>query len=239
MPRRTIIPFAALLAAGSVVFLWGGALHPATGAELGPIGSAAYFRNFARHVVEHPAWQVVHTGILAGPILWTLGCLGLRRWLSGDDGSADGSDFLSVGLGALLMGTVAWSVTFVLDGFVAPVHAAAVVAGGAGQDASLLAFRASQEIVIRLGLVAWLLLSTGVACLAVEILRGKGRRPKVRLPIGGLGLALGAWTVIAWAVGIFRPGPFTSPAWVPTAVLTALWFIALGAAAVVYRSADR
>lgn len=68
----------AFLIVGSMVFLWGGAQHPATG-----------------HVVEHAAWQTIHTGILAGPILWALGVWGVRKWLPAEKDSV----LMSMGLG--------------------------------------------------------------------------------------------------------------------------------------------
>ena len=43
-----------------------------------------------------------------------------------------------------------------------------------------------------------------------------------------LGISLGAWPFVAWATGIFLPGPFTSPYWNATAVSTAFWFLVVG-----------
>lgn len=218
----------AFLIVGSAVFLWGGALHPATGPELGPLGTETYFRNFARHVVEHAAWQNIHTGILAGPILWALGIWGVRKWLPAEKDSV----LLSMGLAAILLGSAGWSVTFVIDGFVAPVQAGAVVVAGPQQGSALTGFMALQEFVIRLGLVSWLLLSVGLAALGATILACDTIARSFRYLLGVVGVALGLWSVVAWVVGIFRPGPFVSGAWVPTAVATALWFSVLGLAIV-------
>lgn len=212
------------LIVGSVVFLWGGAQHPATGPELGPLGSETYFRNFARHVVEHAAWQNIHTGILAGPILWALGIWAVRKWLPVEKDSV----LISMGLAAILLGSAGWSVTFVIDGFVAPVQASAVLVGEPQQGAALTSFMALQEFVIRLGLVSWLLLSAGLAALGAMMLACATTWRSFRYLFGLVGAVLGLWSVLAWAVGIFRPGPFMSAAWIPTAIATALWFLVLG-----------
>lgn len=66
------------LLAGGVLFLWGGSQHPAIGAQLGPLGSEEFFRHFVEHVLQTQNWQAIHTGILAGPVLWVLGSVSLR-----------------------------------------------------------------------------------------------------------------------------------------------------------------
>lgn len=206
-----------LLLAGTVAFLWGGAQHPATGESLGPIGSDEYFRNFVEHVRSHRGWEAIHTGILAGPVLWALGIAAWSRRRVRD--SAAGLANVALAMGAAL-----WAVTFVFDGFLAPVHAAAVPSAG---EAALHAFRANQNVVIRLGLVSWLLIGAAVAALGARLLAQRRRRVGSTV-LGVVGVALGLWPLVAWAAGVFRPGPFTSPAWIPTAVLTALWFAVLG-----------
>ena len=53
-------------------------------------------------------------------------------------------------------------------------------------------------------------------------------RHVMQVIMGGTGIVLGLWPSVACAIGVFRPGPFTSPWWAATAVLTAAWFLVLG-----------
>ena len=112
----------ALLLLGGAIFLWGGIQHSPTDPSLGTIGSDEYFRNFIREIVQHHAWERIHTAILVGPLCWALGgfgvCLALRR-----RGEAC---FSALGAVALAMGATAWAVTFVFDGFAALRYAAAI-----------------------------------------------------------------------------------------------------------------
>ncbi len=222
---------ALLLVAGAGVFLWGGAQHPATDSSLGPVGTPQYFRAFAEHVVSMEGWRVIHTGILAGPILWALGSLAVARRTHG----AKGDPWSRLGVHALGMGAVAWSIVFILDGFVAPMNAAAVLDGGSID--ALNAFRANQEIVIRLGLVSWLLIGVGIAALSVGALT-RTPRGRTHMAVAAMGLMVGLWPIVAWGTGEFVPGPFTSGLWTSTALLTSLWFI-LSAAVLVTTAPGR
>jgi hypothetical protein len=83
-------------------------------------------------------------------------------------------------------------------------------------------------MVIKSGLVSWILMGVGTASLGVVLLRS-GILSRIRAhSFGWLAVVLGTWPLIAWATGIFSPGPFTSAWWNPTAILTALWYAAFG-----------
>jgi len=207
------------LVTGAIAFLWGGAQHPLTDSSLGVLGTDEYFRAFAMHVAGYEGWQDIHTGILAGPVLWALGAVGLARHFAAETDPG----WSVLGLLALGLGAVAWSVVFVQDGFVAPYQAAAVMEPSSSVDA-VNAFRNSQEGVIRLGLVAWLLIGTGIASIAAAAWASGYRSRLVRFVLIPGGLVVGLWPLAAWATGVFRPGPFTSGTWTATAILTSLWF---------------
>ena len=217
-----------LLILGGIVFVWGGSSHPPTDARLGAVGSEEYFRNFVRHVVEHGHWQLIHTGILAGPVCWALGGVGAGSMLRAQ-GEAH---FSALGIVALAMGATAWAVTFVFDGFVALRYAETIAARPAGDiTALLIGFQANQVVVIRLGLVSWILMGVGMAALGTSGIiaaTSVSRARLVRQITGAAGVVLGAWPTVAWAIGVFDPGPFTSRWWALTALLTAAWFVAMG-----------
>jgi hypothetical protein len=216
---------AALLLAGGVVFAWGGSLHPPTDARLGVVGSEEFFRNFVRHIVEHRHWELIHTGILAGPVCWALGAVGVGMTLR-QSGEAR---YSTLGLIALAMGATAWAVAFVFDGFVALRYAQAISADPqVGVVALRTAFQANQVVVIHLGLVSWILIGWGMAALASSILVAKTPGGVFRLILGASGILLGAWPTLAWILGIFAPGPFTSRWWPASALLATAWFMAMG-----------
>ncbi len=48
---------------------------------------------------------------------------------------------------------------------------------------------------------------------------------------GAVGIALGAWPLIATFAGEYAAGPFTSRYWMPNALAVGLWYVALGACA--------
>ena len=217
---------AVLIITGVVVFLWGGAQHPATDDSLGAVGTEEYFEAFAGHVATSDRWQVIHTGILAGPLLWALGLLAIARRTHGHESDS----WSQLGVHSMTMGAIGWSIVFVLDGFVAPLNAAAVLDGGT--IAAVNAFRTNQEIVIRLGLVSWLLIGVGIAATSVAMLT-HARRRRTRVALATVGLVVGLWPIAAWVTGEFVPGPFTSALWTATAVLTSLWFLASATAVIV------
>ena len=216
----------ALLIIGGVVFIWGGSSHPPTDARLGAVGSEEFFGNFVRHIVGHGNWQLIHTGILAGPVCWALGGVGASLMLR-----RHGEICFSVlGAVALAMGATAWAVTFVFDGFAALRYAQTIVANPPGDITALLTgFQANQVVVIRLGLVSWILIGLGIAALGGSSMVGvTGRARVAKQVIGAAGILLGAWPTVAWAIGVFDPGPFTSSLWPLTALLTTAWFMAMG-----------
>ena len=215
-----------LLFVGGIVFIWGGSQHPPTDARLGAVGSEEFFRNFVRHIVEHGNWQSIHTGILAGPLCWALGGVGASLMLR----QRGEIHFSVLGAVALAMGATAWAVTFVFDGFVALRYAQTIAANPPGDmTALLIAFQANQVVVIRLGLASWILTGLGVAAFGGSILAIAPRPRIVTQLIGATGILLGAWPIVAWTLGIFDPGPFTSRWWPLTALLTTAWFMAMGA----------
>ena len=128
-------------------------------------------------------------------------------------------------------GRTAWAVTFVCDGFVTLRHAEAVSSSNPDTVAALLAdFRANQLLVVRLGLVSFILIGSGIAAFGASILAAGLRSRLVSWLLGAGGVLLGLWPLLAWAIGVFEPGPFTSPWWRPTANLTTLWFMSGGIA---------
>jgi hypothetical protein len=214
---------------GSLVYLWGGAQHPAAGTNLGPLGSEQYWRSFAEHIASHPNWAGIHTGILLGPLLWLLGAgsLIVGLWSEGE------VRLTLLGTTALAVGTALWAVAFSFDGFVAPDNAAAVVRATATDMAAMLnQLRSTQNAVIRLGLVSWTLIGVGMAALSAGLLATSLLGAVPRRVLGVTGLLLGLWPALAWAARIYFPGPFISPLWVPNAVLTGLWFMAAGVAVI-------
>jgi xanthosine utilization system XapX-like protein len=225
--RRFYFVCGTLMLLGGVVFLWGGIQHPPTDPSLGAIGSDEYFRNFIREIVQHHAWERIHTAILVGPLGWALGgvgvCLALRR--RGE------SCFSALGAAALAMGATAWAVTFVFDGFAALRYAEAISGNSPDDMTSLLVgFRANQVVVIRLGLVSLVLIGIGMVAFGASMFGATGHSRPVLWLLGVSGILVGSWPIVAWATGVFDPGPFTSRWWKPTALLTAVWFMSAGIA---------
>jgi hypothetical protein len=215
----------ALLLLGAVVFLWGGVQHPPTDPSIGAIGSDEYFRNFVREVVQHHAWERIHTAILVGPLCWALGGIGVSRALR----QRGETSFSALGAVALAMGATAWAVTFVFDGFAALRYAEAISGNSYGDVTPLIAaLRANQVVVIRLGLVSLLLIGMGMAAFGASMLGAVRRSGPVLWLLGVSGVLIGSWPAVAWATGVFEPGPFTSRWWKHTALLTAAWFMSVG-----------
>jgi hypothetical protein len=76
--------------------------------------------------------------------------------------------------------------------------------------------------------VSWILIGLGMAAMGGSLLGATVRRRAVKRVIGVAGILLGAWPIVAWAIGVFDPGPFISRWWPLTALLTTAWFIAMG-----------
>jgi hypothetical protein len=230
MPKRTdrfyYFTSGLLLLAGGALFVWGGSQHPAINARMGPPGSEEFFRHFVEHVLQTHNWQAIHGGILAGPLLWALGAVALRDALQ----RRGESQWSTLAIVALVLGALAWSVAFVFDGFVAPYYAQSISQATDSSRAGglLSSFAANQVVVIRMGLVSWLLIGTATACFAISALLTPVFRRGLNWTIGLTGLLLGIWPLIAWLSGTFAPGPFISRWWNLTAVTTALWYMTIG-----------
>jgi len=205
-----------LIVVGSLVFVYGGAFHPHINSSIGVLGSAEFFDNFRMKIAHHGSWEQIHAMILAGPLLWLMG---VRAYWN------DGNGWSRMAATAMTLGAAVWSVAFVFDGFVAPyiVH---WLTPAAGRD--LLAV--NQNAVIRLGLVSWL--TVGFSMIAGSagklVSDGSANRSRSSLVLAWTGIGLGLWAFIAWATGIFLPGPFTSPYWNVSAVSVACWFLIVG-----------
>lgn len=213
-----------LLIAGTLAFSAGGRSHPPVDESLGELGSVAFYRGFAEEVARHDDWVGIHALLLFGPILWGLGlvALTLARWQAGE------RQWSSLGLFASTIGVTFWAVAFILDGFVTPSLAETLLASDAALAPAYWAdFALVQNVVIRAGLVSWLLLGIGMAAFGVSLLSARRRVAFSRL-LAVSGLALGLWPLVAWAQGTFEPGPFTSPLWNTTALLTSVWFLMTG-----------
>ncbi|MFY9559064.1 MAG: hypothetical protein WAQ52_02410 [Terriglobales bacterium] len=201
-----------LIVIGSLLFVGGGAFHPRINASLGALGSPEFFQNFYMHIAHHPAWELIHGLILAGPVLWLLGVGPF--W-------SDRNGWTRMATRAMTLAATAWAVTFVFDGFVAPG-----IVRRLAPEMGWYQLAANQEVVIRLGLVAWLML--GFAMIAGSVGTLVSNRSRSARLLAWLGIPLGAWALVAWATGNFLPGPFTSQYWNITAVSTAFWFLAVG-----------
>lgn len=221
--RPDALPTAALLLAGTVALVAGGRRHPEVGTSLGAVGTPAYFEAFADAVLASHGWQPMHALILAGPVLWALGVAGIRLRAEGI-----GSSLAGIARAALTIGAAVWALAFVFDGFIAPRLARALVAatGEALRASSLAAFGVNQAMVAHLGGVGLALIGTGSAALATALLADAPLRWG-RGVFALVGVALGAWPLVAILTGEFSPGPFASALWRPTALAMGAWYIGL------------
>lgn len=216
---------ALLLVAGTLIFLGAGRHHPIINATLGPPGSDEYFRAFAGHMLHMPNWESIHLGILVGPVLWTLGVAGIARLVS-----ARATPLADVGKTALMLGASLWAVAFVLDGYVGPRLAQVIAAAGVGADAlAIKTFSTNQYMMARLGMLSLVLIGGAILVISAAMLLDLRLR-SWRAVVGGLGVLVGGWPLVAAARGEFWPGPFTSPYWTATAVSLGIWFLLLGTA---------
>jgi hypothetical protein len=216
---------ALLLVAGSLIFLGAGRHHPIINASLGPIGSDEFYRTFAAHMLHMPNWESFHLGILAGPLLWTLGAAGIARLIS-----VKATPLAEVGRTALMLGASLWAVAFVLDGYVGPRLAQAIAAAGVGADAlAIKTFSTNQYMMARLGMLSMVLIGGAILVISAAMLV-ESRRRSWRAVVGALGVLVGGWPLIAAARGEFWPGPFTSPYWTATAISLGVWFLLLASA---------
>ena len=210
-----------LMVIGSLVFVYGGAFHPRINSSLGALGSPEFFENFYMHIAHHRSWEFIHGLILAGPLLWLIGAGSF--W-------SDRNGWTRMATTAMTLAATAWAVTFVFDGFVAPNIVRRLT-----PETGWYALSANQDVVIRMGLVSWLML--GFSMIAGGIGTLVSRRTRGASVLAWVGILLGVWPFIAWATGTFLPGPFTSQYWNATAVSTALWFLVVGVFLVVSAAA--
>jgi hypothetical protein len=218
-------PPALLLVAGSLVFLGAGRHHPIIDATLGRPGSDEYFRAFAAQMLHMPNWEAIHLGILVGPVLWTLGVASIARLVS-----ARATPLADVGKTALMLGASLWAIAFVLDGYVGPRLAQVLATAGVGADAlAIKTFSTNQYMMARLGMLSMVLIGGAILVISAAMLV-ESRLRSWRAVVGGLGVLVGSWPLIAAARGEFWPGPFTSPYWTATAISLGIWFLLLGTA---------
>ena len=218
---------AALLVAGSLVFVGGGAQHPKAATAFGTVGTEEFYRTFASHIAHQPNWIPIHALILIGPLLWAVAVPRLATVAGGND-----LPFIpaldDLASRALLLGAALWAIAFVLDGFVAPNTASAIQAAAPGDlPAMLLSFRIHQVTMVRLGLVSWILIGLAMAIYGTTML-AQARSRRGRSLLGTFGIAIGLWPIAATITGEFNPGPFTSSLWNVTALASAFWFAAFG-----------
>ena len=201
-----------LMVIGSLVFVYGGAFHPRINSSLGALGSPEFFQNFYMHIAHHRSWELIHGLILAGPLLWLMGTGAF--W-------SDRNGWTRMATTAMTLAAAAWAVTFVFDGFVAPNIVRRLT-----PETGWYALSANQDVVIRMGLVSWLMLGFSMMAGGIgTLVSSRSRGAKV---LAWTGILLGVWPLMAWATGAFLPGPFTSRYWNATAVSTAFWFLAAG-----------
>lgn len=216
---------ALLLVAGSLIFLGAGRHHPIIDATLGRPGSDEYFRAFAAQMLHMPNWESMHLGILVGPVLWTLGVASIARLVS-----ARATPLADVGKTALMLGASLWAIAFVLDGYVGPRLAQVLATAGVGADAlAIKTFSTNQYMMARLGMLSMVLIGGAILVISAAMLV-ESRLRSWRAVVGGLGVLVGSWPLIAAARGEFWPGPFTSPYWTATAISLGIWFLLLGTA---------
>jgi hypothetical protein len=209
-----------LMVIGSLVFVYGGAFHPRINSSLGALGSPEFFQNFYVHIAHHRSWEFIHGMILVGPLLWLMGAGAFWR---------DRNGWTRMATTAMTLAATAWAVTFVFDGFVAPNIVRRLT-----PETGWYALSVNQDVVIRMGLVSWLML--GFSMIAGGIATLVSIRTRGANVLAWVGILLGVWPFIAWATGAFLPGPFTSQYWNATAVSTAVWFLVVGVFLIVSRA---
>lgn len=218
---------AAVMTLGSMLFLYGGRMHPGIGAAAGT-GVDDFFRGFAGVMLHTSGWQAMHMLILVGPLCWAVAAPVLL-----DAIHPGARAFTSAARSTLLLSGALWAVAFALDGFGGPVYAAALVtsAGSSIEPGVLASFQANATIMSRLGLVSWIALGLGMVLLSGSLL-APHVRSAWRSVVAISGIALGAWPLGAALQGEYATGPFTSGYWMMNALAVGLWFIALASCSV-------
>jgi hypothetical protein len=225
-PRRRLDAWlpAAVIIAGSLVFLGGGSRHPRVNADTMPTGGTEeYLRHFGDMILGMPNWELFHTLILIGPLLWAIGAAASRRLLP-----SRAAVLGDLGIGALMIGGGLWGLAFVLDGLVAPRYAQAIAAAGVGGDAAAITnFGNNAFTMARIGTVSFVLIAASIVALGAALLVDVRVR-SWRAFVGAAGVLVGAWPLVLALRGEFYPGPFTSTSWTAMAVSVGLWFALFG-----------
>ncbi|HJU91280.1 MAG TPA: hypothetical protein VJ672_17980 [Gemmatimonadaceae bacterium] len=223
---RAIAWTAALfLIVGSLLFLAGGRAHPVISSALGGDASQ-FFVAFAAKVRSTHDWHAMHMMILVGPLFWALAAPTLLDVLR-----AEARVLAAVARSALVLSAALWAVAFVLDGFGAPVYAAAM-ADMSRQDmtATITDFAANAIVMSRLGLLSLVVGGIGIVVIGVALLGSELRTPW-RIVVGASGILIGIWPLFAALQGEYAGGPFTSEYWRVNAIAIAAWFVGFGACA--------
>ncbi|OLB81262.1 MAG: hypothetical protein AUI14_04015 [Actinobacteria bacterium 13_2_20CM_2_71_6] len=228
-----------LLIAGTLLSANGGRQHPTISNHIGAFGTNDFFRGFATLILSEPNWERIHAQILAAPLFWVLGGLALAVIAR----SVGETHWSTLGVVSLAMGATLWVVSYIFDGFVADHTAAWLLSGDqATTPAYTATFGANQWVSIRTHYVAWLLIAFGTTVFSIAMAslarRGAGRGRPLAVVLVVLGLALGAWSLVAVATGAFLPGPMVSLWYVPVLVGTQLWYLLAGIL-VIYRTLRR
>lgn len=234
-PGRLFMVFSGLLVAvGAVVGMNGGHRHPTISQNMGHFGTDTFFVNFAKMmVVDESGWMQLHTKIMISPLLTCLGAfvIVLLAHRVGE------SQWTPLGFVMLAMGAVMWVVLYIYDGFVSPVTAHALLdAQGNPSLAAAISqtFGSGQWFTIRLSLFAWMLTAMGTAALSVGLMAlaksfSRGALRIFARVLGVVGLALGAYSLIAWIAGAYSPGPMADETWwLPADITTLVWYVLLG-----------
>jgi len=225
-----------LMIVGSILSANGGQQHPMISSKMGTLGSDSFYHHFAQLIASDPNWEPVHAQILAAPVLWVLGGLGLAALAR----AAGESRWSTLGLLSTAMGAVLWVVMYIFDGFVADRTAAWMLKGDPSQMPVYTAtFVSGQWVAIRTSFVAWLLISFGLMALSIAMgalaRKGAGRGRWLAAVLVVFGLLLAAASFVASATGAFLPGPMVSQYYVPILIGTQFWYIIAGLF-VIYRA---
>lgn len=221
-----------LILAGSLLAMNGGHQHPAITEDMGKFGSDQFMLSFARLMVAEKGWQHYHEQMMVAPLLWSIGAFGVVLLLR----QIGESRWTPLGFVALTMGSLLWLLTYMYDGWVSPETAKALVAAQGDRTLSAAitqTFASGQWFTIRISMYSWLLIAFGTAALSIGMIALARSYPRGASKVqawflGGLGLFLGAWSLVAWATGAYAPGPMVSIWWLPANIATQVWYTTLG-----------
>ncbi|MEC3976896.1 hypothetical protein [Amycolatopsis sp. H20-H5] len=222
--RRAFYVFSAVtLAVGGFLILNGGRQHPAITQHMGTFGTPGFYTHFAQMMMA-PDWYELHAQIMWGPVVAALGALGMVSLVR----SRGDSRWSTLGLIALSMGTVLWTLVYCFDGFISPKLAPLLLNSSPELEPAMNGvFGSSQWAAITIATPGWILMSAGQLFLGVSVLitRSVGRGRGLSTVVGVGGILLGVSSLLAWATGSFDPGPMISPWWLMNAYAGAIWFL--------------